>query len=206
MKLTFLPAITIIALLLLSMGGVAAVNASGPTHQIPAPSCAGTIVLNVSYHVINDEDSGFVGYWALDHYAKNIQVWQTGAGSYCAFITYDGGWHTFSGALSPQNGVTESRDAAGNMNGFLEFTFTATSATQLSGHLPTKNYGGTSSDILLGTYGAGQTGPTKVFSWTSIYFTGFGNEVDTNWGFFYYMGNTLAWTNAASGSSGDIAV
>jgi hypothetical protein len=154
--------------------------------------------------VINDEDSGFVGYWALDHYAKEVQVWQTGTDSYHAFITYDGAYQTFAGALSPQNGVTQSRDIAGNMNGFLEFTFTATSNTPFSDHLSTKDYGGTASDVLLGTYGSGQTGDTSVFPWATVYFAGFANEVDTNWGFYYYVGNTLGWTNAITGSSGDI--
>ena len=182
------------------------VFAAAPTQPIPPPNppSGSTLVLSLSYHVINDEDSGFVGYWALDHYAKSVQVWKTGTDSYYAFITYDGGYQTFAGALSPQSGVTESRDVAGNFNGFLEFTFTATSNTPFSGNLPTKNYGGTSADVLLGTYGKGQTGPTNVFSWTSAYFTGFGNEVDSNWGFYYYMGNALSWTNAISGSSGDI--
>ncbi|MDG6909583.1 MAG: hypothetical protein JRN06_13140 [Nitrososphaerota archaeon] len=195
-----------IAFALLLLTGAGAAIASGPTQPIPPTTCNGPPVLNLSYHVTNDEDSGMVGYWALDHYSKNIQVWSTGGDTYCALITYEGGWQTFAGALSPQNGVTENRSAAGNFNGFLEFTFTATSASPFSGNLPNKNYGGTMSDILLGTYGAGQTGPTNVFHWTSIYFTGFGNEVVTNWGYYYYMGNTLAWTNAASGSSGDVAV
>jgi len=313
-------ALSILSVLaLLAIAGPA--FAAKPTATIPSPSppAGSTQVLNLNYHVINDEDSGFHGYWALDHYAKNVQVWQTGTiwqftlnvpwtlsvdlgtylhtmtittqsssspvsfsgtavypagpiyetitsgtisgntiswtgtyfndpgytsptgytytavgtiaadgsisgdlssqpgnpwtapagtvtstNTYYAFITYDGGYHTFAGALSPMAGKTETRDVAGNFNGFLEFTFTATANTPFSGNIPTKDYGGTVSDILLGTYGSGQTGPTSVFSWTNTYFTNFGNEVETNWGFYYYMGNGLGWTNAASGSSGDI--
>ncbi len=193
--------------LLLLLTTAAPVLAAGPTHPIPAPSppAGSTLVLNLKYHVINDEDSGLVGYWALDQYDKQVQVWSTSArGSYYAFITYDGSYHTFAGAQSPQNGVTEKRDVAGSFNGFLEFTFTATSSTPFSGSISTKNYGGTVADILLGSYGNGQTGPTSVFSWSGAYFGGFSNEAATNWAFYYYMGNTLGWTNAAAGNSGDI--
>lgn len=194
----------VVLLFLLTTAGP--VFAAGPTHPIPAPNppAGSTLVLDLTYHVINDEDSGFVGYWALDHYDKHIQVWNTGSDNYYAFITYDGGYHAFAGALSPQNGVTESRDIAGNFNGFLEFTFTATSSITFSGNIPTKDYGGTVSDTLLGSYGNGQTGPTNVFHWTSVYFSGFANQVDTNWAFYYYTGNTLGWKNAMSGSLGDI--
>ncbi|MDV3243919.1 MAG: hypothetical protein LYZ66_01940 [Nitrososphaerales archaeon] len=206
MKLAKITSIGTAVVLLVLLTTAGAVFAAGPTHSIPAPNppAGSTLVLDLTYHVINDEDSGFVGYWALDHYTKHVQVWNTGGENHYAFIAYDGGYKTFAGALSPQNGVTETRDIAGNFNGFLEFTFTATSNTPFSGNIPTKDYGGTVSDLLLGSYGNGQTGPTNVFAWTSVYFTGFGGEVVLNFAFYYYMGNTLGWTNAASGSSGDI--
>lgn len=182
--------------------------ASGPTEAIPPNPCSssGTLVLSLSYHAINDEDSGFVGYWALDHYSKSIQVYNTGGDSYCAWETYDGGWQTFQGALSPQNGVTESRNASGNLNGYLEVTFTATSVTAGTFHISTQNYGGTVSDILLGSYGNGQTGDTSAYSWTANWTSGFTIGSEPIWGFFYFTGNTLAWTNSYNSNTGDIVV
>jgi hypothetical protein len=195
-----------VLLILLTTAGPA--FAGGPTHVIPAPNPppSSTLVLDLTYHVINDEDSGFVGYWALDHYDKHVQVWEISEGLFYGFITYDGGYHTYAAALSPQAGTPESHDIAGNFNGFLEFTFTAVVSTPFSGNIPTQHYGGTVADILLGSYGNGQTGPTSVFQWTSVYFGGFGTEHDSNWAFYYYQGNHLGWTNAFGGSSGDIVV
>lgn len=196
--------------ILLFLTPVAAAFASGPTQQIPPNPCSGgTLVLTINYHVINDEDSGFVGYWALDHYSKTVQVYLVSTGTninnYCAWETYDGGWQTFAGALSPQAGITESRTGAGNFNGYLELLFTGTLKTSGTVNLSTKNYGGTSSDIILGSYGAGQKGPTSVYSWTNNFVTGFAGGAEPIWGFFYYQGNSLGWTNAPT-SSGDIIV
>ena len=198
----------VFALAILGLSASGPIFASGPSQPVPSNPCSRTPVLTLHYHAINDEDSGFVGYWALDHYAKTVQVYNEGS-YYCAWETYDGGWQTFQGALSPQNGVTESRDGAGNFNGYLELLFTATSVTSGTFILSTQNYGGTMADILLGSYGNGQTGNTNTYDWTAHFTTGFapyGSNYEPIWGFYYFMGNTLGWTNAYSGSSGDIVV
>ena len=86
-------------------------NEGGATPVVPT-ECGGTPstwsaqpIINVRMSVTNDEDTGFVGYWALDSYQKSIYVWQmppTGPGAtFCALVQYSGLWQTFAGALSP---------------------------------------------------------------------------------------------------------
>src|SRR5437868_10447041 len=33
------------------------------------------LILNVYWTVRNDEDSGFAGYWAMDHFTTHLKVW-----------------------------------------------------------------------------------------------------------------------------------
>ncbi len=63
-------------------------NAGG----IPADA---KLVVNVTLKVTNDEDSGNVGYWALDSYNKHIQVWMTPDNVCYAVVRYEGKWETF---------------------------------------------------------------------------------------------------------------
>jgi len=168
----------------------------------------GTEVLNVCYNVVNDEDSGFVGYWALDNYAKTVQVWQdpNNPTNFYAIATYCGTWQTFKGALSPENGVTEGADAIGPFQGgyFASFTYTGT-VTPAWGYIGFHDFGGTKADILLGTYGNGQTGATNVFDVYAKYFPSYSNWYYFNWGWTYTYGKQT-WVNAATGSYGDIVV
>jgi hypothetical protein len=171
----------------------------------------GAKVLDVSALVTNDEDSGIVGYWALDSYCKTVQVWQDPnvPTNFYAIVTYNGAWQTFKGALSPQAGVLETKNAAGCMQGGYFASFTANSVTSKFGYAGTFNNGGTKADILLGKYGAGQTGGSPTFDWTSKYFTGFANFNYINWGWTYSYGcgkQSQTWVNSASGNTGDIVV
>jgi hypothetical protein len=167
----------------------------------------GTKVLDISCSVRNDEDSGIVGYWALDTYCKTVQVWQDPnvPTNFYAIVTYNGMWQTFKGALSPKAGVLETKNALGCMQGGYFASFTATSFTQKCGFVGSYNFGGTKADILLGTYGAGQTGGTPTFDWTTKYFTGFDNFNYFNWGWTYQY-RSQTWVNSASGNTGDIVV
>jgi len=191
-------------------------NISPPCPNVTWSATKGTQVLNINFLVTNDEDSGFVGYWALDSYIKTVQVWQDPNVPSNHFVTstYLGLFQTFAGALSPQNGVVEPKGGAGILTGayFGQFTFTGTiSSLKTSGYIGLYNYGGTKADVLKGTYGAGQTGdPPTAFSWLSTYFPGYTSftylsspSLTGGWVWTYhYFGQT--WVNAASGSSGDI--
>lgn len=162
-----------------------------------------TLVLNIKHKVTNDEDSGNAGYWALDNYNKHIKVWQLLDGTFYVVVKYEGKWNTFKGALSPGAGVAESKDASGEFEGGYTATFTATSFTSKFGNIGTKDYGGSKADVLLGTYGAGQTGPTTPFSWLSTYFTGAASFNYLHWGWTYEYKHQK-WVNFDTGTTGDI--
>lgn len=177
------------------------VNASG----IPIGSI---LVLNITYKVTNDEDSGNVGYWALDDYNKHVQVWQAPDGTFYVVARYAGTWQTFAGALSPGEGTPESQDASGTFEGGWVGTFEATEmisspAYPTFGNIGTFDFGGSKDDILLGTYGAGQTGPAKPFEWMSVYFTGVSNFKQPQWGWTYHY-RSQTWNNFYYSTTGDI--
>lgn len=167
---------------------------------VPAGS---SLVLNITYNVTNDEDSGNAGYWALDNYNKTIQVWQAPDGTFYAVARYAGKWQTFAGAMSPGAGVPITKDASGTFEGGWVGTFSATGFTSAFGNIGTYDFGGTKADILLGTYGAGQTGPTTVFDWMSKYFTGVSNFNQSQWGWTYHY-RSQTWNNFYYGTTGDI--
>jgi hypothetical protein len=175
------------------------VNASG----VPVGS---VLVLNITHKVINDEDSGNVGYWALDNYNKHVQVWQTPDGTFYVVARYTGNWKTFAGALSPGDGVLQSKDASGTFEGGYTATFTGTfdpGTNKTNGNIGTFDYAGTEADVLLGTYGNGQTGPTTPVSFLDVYFTGVSDFTYVNWGWTYHY-RRQTWNNFSYGTTGDI--
>lgn len=163
------------------------------------------LVLNITMKVVNDEDSGNVGYWALDNYEKHVMVWQKTDGTFLAVVGYTGKWNTFAGALSPGSGVPESKDASGTMNGGYTATFSATGVTPTFGNVGTFDFGGSRADVLKGTYGAGQAGPVTPSSWLSTYFTGAAGFDYSVWGWTYRY-RDQRWDNFSTGTSGDIIV
>jgi hypothetical protein len=172
------------------------VNSSG----VPAGS---TLMLNITYKVVNDEDSGNVGYWALGSYNKSVQVWMTADNNCYATVRYEGKWQTFTGALSPGAGVLETKDVSGTFEGGYTATFTCTGCTPTKGNIGTFDFSGTKADVLLGTYGAGQTGATPTLDWTSVYFTGLSGFTYVNWGWTYKY-QSQRWNNFDYGTTGDI--
>lgn len=171
----------------------------------PAVPDGSTLVLSITLKVVNDEDSGNVGYWALDDYNRQIKVWQLPDGTYYAKAQYEGKWQSFAGTRSPGAGKVMTKDASGVMKGSYTATFTATSVTPTFGNVGTKNYGGTKADVLKGTYGAGQLGPVTPFSYLGTYFTGVENFNYLHWGWTYTYKNQR-WNNFDTGTSGDIVV
>lgn len=170
--------------------------------NVPAGS---QVVVDVTMDVTNDEDSGLVGYWALSSYTKEVQVWQVPDGTFYAVVRYTGKWTAFQGGLSPELGVLQSADGSGTFHGGYVATFTATGFTPAFGYLGSFDFGGTKADVLLGTYGAGQTGSTPSFSWLSTYFGGVDAFNQGEWGWTYnYRGQT--WNNFSYATTGDIVI
>jgi len=111
-------------------------NTDPPTPIIPS-QCTTTLptgwstspIINAKATVKNVEDSGVVGYWALDDFVESFVIWQntgTTPNTFCALNQYSGTWATYAGALSPQNGVSEPSDGSGTINGAVIKIFTGT--------------------------------------------------------------------------------
>ena len=194
--------------------GVAAAPALASSHHGRAAGKAGAthskakLVLNVVAKVTNDEDSGIVGYWALDNYKKHIQVWKQGNGTYRAVVRYAGTWQTFATALSPAEGTAQGADASGTFHGRYRATFTAdglVTGLRTRGFVGTHDLGGTKEDILGGTYGPGQTGAPNEWDWLTTYFVAADQFVQDPWGWTYHY-QDQTWVNSSSGNSGDIVI
>ncbi len=179
-------------------------------------------VLHLTWNVVNDEDSGFAGYWAMDSYKTVVTVWKLPDGSYFVSKTYKGYFQVPQGALSPNGGVSEPAAGFGTMKGGYFATIANTEtfspgSNPTNANLGTMSYGGTTSDILLGTYGNGQVGPTSPYDWYGTYFapaTGgdftYGNS-GNGWGWDYslnsYFENSTTsgeWCNFGTSSWGDV--
>ena len=136
-----------------------------------------TLVVNVSWMVINDEDYRWgSGCWALDNGMMAVQVWQLPDGSYVGIKTYNEMFYTPKGALSPVVGTVEPKNGYGTMDAQYIVSFAGTLATgvKLTGCLGVKNYGGTVADVLLG---AAAQGALSGYSWRGQYFSGATNVV-----------------------------
>ena len=175
------------------------------------------LVVNSSYTVRNDEDTGFTGYWALDNYVKNLKIWQTGPITYTVNAIYTGTWCTFAGAQSPQSGSTEPKDGCGMLNGGYDaqlVTYASFNSLAINnGNIGTFNYGGSKADIVKDTYSNQAGNLNSSFDWINYYFSGANehnftyNNNGNAWSWTYanstYPGWD-SWVNAGSGSSGDI--
>ena len=176
----------------------------------PGLPAGSTLVLDIRLQVTNDEDSGFFGYWALLNYTKDVLVWQVPAGTFYAEVRYEGTWKTFKNAVSPGLGMTQERDGSGPMKGGYVATFAGTfnpGTQKVKGSIGTYDFAGTKADILLGTYGNGQAGPTIPFSVLSAYFPGYTNFAYQSWGWMYNCKDEKmneTWFNFDRASIGDI--
>lgn len=198
--------------------------------QLNAAECdraGGTLVINVTHHVVNDIDSAVGGgFWAVDDYNRHIQVWFVGTdGSggieaeafgaaltangvevYCAVVKYQGAFVTREGR-SPQG--SDPFIPAG-----IEGTFEGGHRAVITG--PLKASPRYRSRGFIGTFDYGcdvaadpgdRSSCTGLFNWVSEYFdTANGNHSITVqwWGWIYKTGRYGTWVNAAAGNQGDI--
>jgi hypothetical protein len=183
----------------------------------PPTSYHATIAMSLTWKVVNDEDRGFAGYWAMDTNVSLLHVWflKAGpfAGLYYALETYKGNFQVPQGALSPgvtgttPNAIPEPAPGYGTLvGGWAGFvnpdggTFNA-AGLQTFGNLGTMNYGGTTSDLLLTT---GQTGDATPFDWVTAYFgasaSSYFGDSGYAWGWVYTL-NSLFQTNPAGSTT-----
>jgi hypothetical protein len=172
-----------IALSFLMLGFPSAVAHGAPatSHPNTAPVCSPTlsqvvqnpapagskVILHVSFVDTNVEDGGNVGFWALDTWYFTDTFWQEPNGTFFFHLNVVGIWTTFAGALSVGQGVTEPKNGSGLLLLAFSGQFTSTfvpGSRPTSGFIGVFNAGGTKSDILLGSYAAGQLGNNAWFN------------------------------------------
>jgi len=202
----------------------------------PPASSHAKSVLSITWRAVNDEDSGFAGYWALDTYQTTLYVWHltkgVDKGDYYWEQLFSGYFQVPQGALSPgETGSTPNAASepatgygtfSGGESGLIASNETFTPALlPVHGNLGAKNYGGTTADLLKGTYGNGQAGDgSSAYNWYTTYFapSDLTNTYITtaSWGFVYTLnvyfqtnpfGSTNSsnlWCNFGAGDFGDI--
>jgi len=144
----------------------------------------GTEVMNVSYLVLNDEAMGNKGYWAIENYIEQVQVWQdpNNVQNFYSIGTDVGTWTTFKGALSPGSGTPQTAGATGLFQGGWFSGFGASSYTPKFGFLGIYNLGGSKADVLA------QKGPPTRLEVTGLYFV-FTGGYTYNLGWTYHYGS-----------------
>ena len=95
----------------------------------PAACADGKLLVNVNYTLTNDFDSATDGHaWANDTINRHLQVWQAGAGQYCAVVNDTGSFVTFAGT-SPNGSGSVDAGVTGRINGgYVTTDFTGTFA------------------------------------------------------------------------------
>ena len=157
----------------------------------------GKAVVNVTEKIINDADSGFAGYWAMDQYTRHIKVWQTGTNTFCADLSYDGTFNAFAGKTGPAGTGTIGSNVDGNFSGGYRSTqFTGTFAPTWS----------TSGSVGTVDYQCDMNGNcSNLVDWTSKYFSSTSGFYLAWWGWTYKAnGHHGTWINAVNGNSGNI--
>lgn len=184
--------LSVSGLALAAVGTASAAAPTTPTSYTPK-DCGGKQVVNVTYKLNNDADSGTQSpQWATDSLNRSLKVFDLGGGTYCATVNDTGSFVT-TGPVSPQDGVPLASGINGVINGgYVTNDFAAT----LSSSPAYKTHGN------LGTFDTTADHPSFL-----SYFDNPGSISWTQptWGWTYHTAKNGDWTNASSGNLGDIA-
>jgi len=180
------------AVVALGITGMASAAApTTPTSYTPG-DCGGKQIVNVTYKLTNDNDSGFFDNWATDSLTRSVKVFDQGNSTYCATVNDTGSFVT-TGPTSPQNGAPLAAGIHGVINGgYATNGFTA----MLSSTPSYATHGN------LGTFDVTVAHPSFL-----SYFDNPGtiNWTQPTWGWTYHTAQNGDWVNASSGNFGDIS-
>jgi hypothetical protein len=176
--------------------------ASGPKNL----GCgAGKLVLNITYRVQNDVDTGVKGNnWAFDSYTRAVHVWRKAPGRFCSTSTYSGVFTTIAG-WSPGGKTQLPAGVRGTFKGSSRTTFRGTFAARgapLRGFLGVKDFACSSADE------KGQCSGT--WDWLRTYFTDIAGFRYAKYTFTYHAteNGKGTWSDTLTGGkihfSGDI--
>jgi len=195
-------ALTVLCVLLSAASVIAApsehLNWGAQLHSGTSACPSGPLVINVVEKVVNDDDSGVAGNaWALDDFVRQIQVVDTGGGTFCATVSYHGSFTTFAGISPGGTGSVDAGVVGTFEGGYVSTQFSATLKSaplaRVRGSIGTFDY---QCDDAFNCPGS--------FDWTTLYFDNVAGFDLAWWGWVYHAGNNGSWVNAISGNSGDI--
>lgn len=170
---------------------------TGPDLNASVCNQSGAPIVNVTYKIVNDYDSGFGGNaWANDTLNRSLKIYDQGSGSYCAVVRDAGQFVTFAGMSPLDTSVTIPAGITGTIQGGYIGTFTATAfdpQLQVKGNLGTKDYACTDAYTCPG-----------AFDWPGMYFSGFSNFNQPYWAWNYQAGTDGSMVQASSGYQGNI--
>ena len=156
-----------------------------------------TLAADATFNVATDTDSGNVGAWATDTFARHVQIWQEQDGTYCAKAT-DAGTFTSYGAptgISPDSGASLPEVVTGSFTGYTYGTVTGGSFVDAGAPANLDCAGADSATCTAGT----------ISYWVKHYFTSAATyNFGSGWSWTYDGGANGTWVDAASGTSGDI--
>ncbi|HVA29781.1 MAG TPA: hypothetical protein VMU58_00795 [Gaiellaceae bacterium] len=192
-KILALGAFIVLALSAVFIGTASASN--GGTYT--PPQCGGTMIVNVTYTLTNDADSGVAGNaWANDTVKRHLQVFDLGDGTFCAVINDTGSFVTSAGP-SPANTGMVSPGISGVLNG-------GYSTNNFDGTLVTDPVYATH-----GNLGSFNLGCDPSFNCPGAH-PSFLSYVSTSdwtqpaWGWTYHTAQNGDWVNSSGSNSGDI--
>jgi hypothetical protein len=159
-----------------------ALAAAAPAQAVTNPGCgSGKLVLNVTYRVENDVDTGMRGNnWAFDSYQRAVHVWRKAPGRFCSASSYNGEFTSIEG-WSPAGKVQLPAGIRGSLKGSSVTTFRGSFApggAPVRGFLGVKDFACSSADV------KGQCSGT--FDWLREYFTGIAAFRYTRYSFTYH--------------------
>jgi hypothetical protein len=193
-----LPVVLFVVLVVVTML-TAGTALAGPGHS--------TLVMNVTYKVINDEAPGNAGFWALQSYTRQVQVWRMPDGTFYWTSRFEGKWTTLAGAKSPGTGVAQTADGSGTFKCVFNGTFTNEACIPVFGDLGTHDFEGSMADVL--SPSDQQAGPPDSWGPGDTYFPGVDwNTWDTAaWTYTYrYKDQTFVLSPSTGTSTGDIVI
>jgi hypothetical protein len=157
-------------------------------------------VVNVSFRMINDYDSGVQGNaWANDTMHRELRIWQVSPGIFCATVTDTSKFVTFAGP-SPNGTGTVSAGIPGQIRGG-EVTGPFAGSLNPTPAYPTRgNIGLNNTFDLHCTSASNCPGARPTIS---SYVNGYAGQLQW-WGWQYVTDSHGIWVNSSDGNSGDI--
>jgi hypothetical protein len=187
-----------------STSGAASAGAQYGSAQLDSSHCGLTKqsknVVNVSFRMINDYDSGVGGNaWANDTMHREIRIWQVSPGIFCGTVTDTSKFVTFAGE-SPNGTGTVSANVPGDIRGGYVTGQFAGSLVANPVYQPQGDIGLNNTFDLMCTdaYTCPGAHPT-----ISTYISGYAGQLQW-WGWQYVTNGHGIWVNSQDANTGDI--